>query len=116
MKKNYLRKHKQNKNLQFKKRTLNLAGLSVPYFILVVGVVISALTVYMTIQTVTVSAKLAYLENEEYQLLKRNEELNNSLIENSSLSALAKNADSLGFIKPLRFIYSEKDNEVAKLP
>jgi len=98
------------------KKTVNFIGFKVPYLIFGAGIVFAILTVFMTIQTITSSAKLAFLENEELKLIKENEELNNNLIENSSLSALAKSSESLGFIKPSRLIYSEQSQEVAKLP
>ena len=98
------------------KKTVNFVGFKVPYLIFASGVVFAVLTVFMTVQTIASSAKLAYLENEELKLIKENEELNNNLIENSSLSALSKSSESLGFVKPARFIYSEQSKEVAKLP
>jgi len=104
-------------NLKLKnKKTINLAGFRVTYLMAFAGFIFAALTVFMTIQSISVSAKLAYLENEEAKLVKENEELNNLLIENSSLSSLAKSAESMGFIKPTSLVYTQKGQEVAKLP
>jgi hypothetical protein len=101
---------------KIKQKTVNLGGFKIPYLLFAAGIIVAAFKVFLTVQSITSSAKLVYLENEEYKLIKSNEELNSNLIENSSLSNLANSAESLGFIEPSKTFYSEADQEMAKLP
>jgi cell division protein FtsL len=105
-----------NKNYLKDKKKINMGGIRVTYLMATFGFIFAALTVFLAIQSISVSAKLAYLETEEVKLTKSNEELNNILIENSSLTSLSKSAESMGFTKPTRLVYTEKGQEVAKLP
>ncbi len=98
------------------KKSVSIIGIKIPIIVFIAGLILAIFTVFFTIQTVTSSAKLVYLENEELQLIKKNQELNNILIGSSSLTSLAKNAQELGFIKPTQTFYGEQEKEVAKLP
>jgi hypothetical protein len=73
-------------------------------------------TILTTIQTVTMGATLAGLEEENAKLVEENEKINEKLFQSTSLTKISKEAEDLGYIKPSSIIYINSEVPVAKLP
>ena len=72
--------------------------------------------VFFAIETATLGANLASLEEKERELAKKNQELSDELVKTTSLSAIGGMAEKLGFFKPQKAIYITGEETVAKAP
>lgn len=85
-------------------------------FIWVVVGLLTVLTVFFAMSSVSSGARVARLEKEGERLTKENQELSATLIIQTSLSNIGSSADKLGFIKPQETLYFSVSEEVAKAP
>ncbi|MGB6838889.1 MAG: hypothetical protein WBD86_01535 [Microgenomates group bacterium] len=99
---------------QFKRKVI--AGFEVPVVLLPVLAFFVIATVFFTIEVSTLGAGLAYLEQEEANLIKEKQTLSGELVGASSLNEIGEKAKDLGFIKPSNVIYISEKEAVAKLP
>ena len=79
-------------------------------------VIFGLATIFLTIESATSGAKLASLEQKVYTLTKENENIEQQVVNSSSLTDLGKKADELGFAKPQSVLYISNQEAVAKLP
>jgi hypothetical protein len=73
-------------------------------------------TVFTTIQTVTMGATLASLEEESEKIIEENEKLTQNLYQSTSLTKINNKAEELGYSKPANIFYINSEVPVAKLP
>lgn len=99
-----------------KNKKTDILGLRVPFIMLPILVFLGLVTVFLTIESVTLGAKLAILEEETRKLARENELLEGELVKASSLSNLGEKAEDMGFQKPGLVLYISKEEAVAKLP
>lgn len=72
--------------------------------------------VILALPTASSGATLVELERKEAELVKKNRELKDELVQSSSLFQLGENAQNLGFIKSEVTVYIDSGEVVAKLP
>lgn len=92
---------------------------SIPKTPIIVGILISTvvvMTVYLAIEASSKGSILADLEKQKSQLIQENNKLSSELISSSSLTALQDTAESLGYNKPEKIIYTGLPEPLAKLP
>ncbi len=85
----------------------------------VLGAVCGSLTIaciFMTIETSTNGAEIAGLQNKEAQLMARQQDLQENLVQALSVNKLAEQSAQLGFIKATNLVYVTDAAPVAKLP
>lgn len=113
--------HKSNISNSKPKISLNLKGLKI-YILGGVCGLMAVTSIYMTIESSTNSAEFANLQNTEAQLLVRQQELQQTLVESLSINTLQEQSTELGFSKISNLVYvtnSEfvtNSEPVAKLP
>lgn len=73
-----------------------------------------ALQVFSAIQTSSLGALLASIEEEENNLLERNNSLKSEIVSSTSLTKIDKISKDLNFVKPQTSLYINADNFVAK--
>jgi Tfp pilus assembly protein PilO len=83
------------------------------HLVFVVLTILVVASVFMLTINVTSGSKLAKLEQEESELVKKNSQLSNSLFEKSSLLKFKNNAEALGYTKPQFMMYVHSDETVA---
>lgn len=73
-------------------------------------------SVALAVESSTVGVEIAKLEDDEYQLSTRYNDLSDKLIRSNSLMSISDKAEEMGFIKPSDIVYTNKDETIAKLP
>ncbi len=71
---------------------------------LIIGVFVVSI-VFITIQSATMGAELAVLEEEERLLIKERQELSSRIIKSQSLTTIKEQSVQLGFIRPSDTLY-----------
>lgn len=86
-------------------------------FMLVTGIFFVAMIVFVTIQSVATTAEMAKIQKDEDNLTQQNSLLSEELVRLSSLNGVSSKAQELGFVKPEKVVYINKEVGVAaKLP
>lgn len=101
---------------QITNKKLTIEGVQIPLIFAIFIGLISALIVFFSIEASVKGSQLAQLEEEYAQLTKQNEDINQQLISRSSLTALYKSAEDMGYIKPSSIVYIKPPEALAKLP
>jgi len=73
-----------------------------------------SLTILFTVQTAASGAQIAEIERTKNSLIIENKLLESEVIGLSSLKKIEDNAEELGFIKPLKILYVNDGQDVAK--
>jgi cell division protein FtsL len=72
--------------------------------------------VYFTVEFATSGAEIAALEKKETELAQENNSFSEDLLKSASLNEVAQKANELGFAKPVKIVYLNGKEPVAKLP
>lgn len=97
----------KNTNSRFKFGKSILWILTVPFIVA---------AILMTVEMASSGASLSKLEREEAVLRAENQNLNDELVQASSLSSFESSSESLGLTKAEKIIYITEKDAVAKLP
>jgi len=99
-----------------KKREIKKERFTALWYIFGLMFLFSGFVVYSAIQMSAVGARIANLEEEERNLLSKNNELSDNLVNKTSLLSISESADKMGFVKPENIIYTKREEFTAKLP
>lgn len=78
------------------------------------GLLVSS--VFYIIESVSLGTQIAKLDSEEQELMEKNRELNDLVVNSSSLTGFEKKKEDMGFLKPTDVVYLKGETGVAKLP
>lgn len=87
-----------------------------PLFIGILIFSVVVLTVYLAIESSSKGAILADLERQKNELIEENNRIKSEFMYSSSLMTLQETAESLGYKKPEKIIYTGLPEPMAKLP
>lgn len=83
----------------------------------ILGIVLIAGTVLVTLDSVTKSAEINQLTQEEQQLSLDKKDLAEKIVEASSLNSVETKANELGYAKPQNVVYiGENEGVAARIP
>lgn len=74
----------------------------------------AVISIFMTIESATNGAEFAHLQTTEAQLLVRQQEIQQSLVETLSINTLQEQSSVLGFTKIGNLVYVVNEQNVAK--
>lgn len=94
---------------------LNLKSVKV-YVLGGICAVLTVLCIYMTIESTTTGAEIASLQNKQAQMLSRQRELQEELVQALSVNKLQEQSSTYGFAKINDLVYVTDAAPVAKLP
>lgn len=97
------------------KKTIDVKGIKMYVLSSVCGI-LAVGSIFMTIESATGGAEMASLQKKETDLLTKQEELQQSLVEALSVNNLEEQSTSLGFVKVNNLVYVTEAPSVAKLP
>ena len=102
---------RQNNNLKIK-----TFGSFRTYILLGVCAVLAISSIFMTIETATVSMEMAKMEKTESDLMSQKRNLEETLVKTLSMSDLQEKSGEMGFVKVENLVYVTGVSSVAKLP
>lgn len=97
------------------KTKVNLKSLRV-YLLLCFCGILAVFTIFLTIDSATSGSEIADLQKKEALLVARQQDLQESLVENLSVSSLQEKSGELGFTKINNLVYVADGIPVAILP
>ncbi len=103
------------KNTNKAKVKFNLKSVKVYVLGSICGI-LAVLCIFLTIESATNGAEVANLQNKENQLLVRQRDLQEQLVETLSVNKLQEQSSELGFTKINNLVYVTDAASVAKLP
>lgn len=117
MQKSEYLKNMRRKIIKTKKerQPLNIKNIRM-YILGTVCGLMSVATIFMTIETSTDGAQIAHLQQKETELLAKQQELQQQLVESLSVNNLTQTSTDLGFMKVNNLVYVNEPVSVAKLP
>lgn len=98
-----------------KRIEINLKSLRVYVLSGICGVLAIA-SIFMTIESATSGGEIASLQKEETQLTGQQQDLQEALVQNLSISSLQEKSQGLGFVKVSNLVYVSDGSPVARLP
>ena len=99
------------------KNKLNLKTNKI-YFLAVICGVMAVASIFMTITSSTNGAEIASLQKKEVELMNKQQELQQTLVESLSINSLQEQSTGLGFtkVKDLVYVTDSSHGVAAKLP
>lgn len=101
--------------MKYKNKKFSLAKFKI-YFLWSGLAFLCAITIFLTIETVTAGAETAKLERQEAVLIQENRDISEKVVKGTSLAEVSQKAQELGFVRPDEVIYIGEAQPVAKLP
>jgi len=98
----------KNKNHSKKEKTF--------FALCILGFILLVISVFFTIYTATLGARISRYEELESLLVKENQDLQEQILKQDSLSAVSEKAQELNYVKPQEIVYPQVSSIVAKLP